>query len=72
VLANYNEAPLEFIPANNRILFWNEEGKIVRAKKYKNISQSSYGEMSFKKKPEKLKKGLISACYPTFDQEKHK
>lgn len=40
VLANYNEAPLEFIPSNNRILFWNEEGKIVRANSYRKIVQT--------------------------------
>ncbi len=69
VLANYNEAPLEFIPSNNRILFWNEEGKIVRAKSYKKISQVTYGDVSFKKKSDQ---GPILGCYPSFDEEKLK
>lgn len=42
VLANYNEAMLEFIPKNNRILFWNEEGKIIKARNYSKLKQVSY------------------------------
>jgi hypothetical protein len=44
-LANYNEAPLYFIPSNNRILFWNEEGKIVKARIYGKITQNNYEEI---------------------------
>lgn len=39
-IRQYNEGPVEFIPTANRLLFWNEEGVILRVREYGDVGKS--------------------------------